>query len=216
MIKGIIYTAITNGYDTLKTPKANQTLPMVCYQNSIGDKLNSWETKKIELINDDPIRTARFYKLHPHLLFPNYDWSIWVDGNLIITNDLINLLNEVIKNNSKFGIYKHAKRDCLYQAANNCIHKNKDKKKIIENQISAYQSNGYPQNNGLVASGVIVRMHNDPQIINLMKKWWIEICNHSRRDQISFNYVCWKMNFNYWEIPSRIGDGRYFKRSPHG
>ncbi|GAA4825214.1 hypothetical protein GCM10011365_05530 [Marinicella pacifica] len=215
MIRGIIYTAITNGYDTVKTPKTDQTLPMVCFQNSTGGYTNRWESKKIDLINDDPIRTARFYKLHPHLFFPNYDWSIWVDGSLLITDDLIKLLNEAINNKAKLAIYKHAKRNCLYQAAHNCIDKNKDSKEVIEKQIDTYKSIGYPQNNGLVASGVIVRRHNDPQIIELMNNWWSEIYNHSRRDQISFNYACWKMNFKYWEIPTRIGDGRYFMRNPH-
>jgi len=216
MTNGIIYTAITNGYDSLKTPKVNQSLPMVCFQNSTDGQLNNWRTQNIELFNDDPIRTARLYKLHPHLLFPDYDWSIWVDGSLLITDDLIKLINETIQNKAVFGIYKHAKRNCLYQAAQNCIDKDKDSRIIIEKQIDTYKSYGYPQNNGLVASGVMVRKHNDPQIINLMNNWWNEINNHSRRDQISFNYVCWKMHFKYWEIPLRIGDGRYFKRNPDG
>jgi hypothetical protein len=213
MSSGVIYTTVTNGYDGLKQPLVEQQLAMVCF-NNVQTENSSWRIKPIELKNDDPVRTARYYKLHPHLLFPDYDWSIWVDGSLLITSELNDLLQEV-QSVSQFGVYKHAKRDCLYQAAANCIDKRKDDPSIIKAQMSKYRELGYPEHQGLVASGVLVRKHHDPKIIELMDAWWHELANHSRRDQLSFNYVCWKNNFKYHEIPDRIGDGRFFRRNPH-
>jgi len=214
MKSGVIYTGVTNGYDGLKQPLIKQELPMVCLNNQSFEDI-SWEVKTIEIVNHDPIRTARYYKLHPHLLFPDYDWSIWVDGSLLITSDLSRLLKEV-QLVSQFGVYQHAKRDCIYQAAVNCIDKNKDDPSIIRKQMRKYRDAGYPEHQGLVASGVLVRKHHDAKIIELMNAWWYELSNHSRRDQLSFNYVCWKNKFKYHEIPERIGDGRFFKRNPHG
>ena len=147
-------------------------------------------------------------------MFPEHDWSIWVDGSLLITADLSLLLEEV-KNQNCFGVYRHAKRDCLYQAAMNCIDKNKDDPIIINEQTQKYREEGFPENHGLVASGVLVRQHHNPKVIDLMDAWWQEIYQHSRRDQLSFNYVCWKKQFNYYQIPERIGDGRFFRRNPH-
>ena len=33
-----------------------------------------------------------------------------------------------------------------------------------------------------------------------MKNWWSEIENNSVRDQLSFNYVCWKINIQYLSV----------------
>ena len=106
MKSAVIYTTVTNGYDGLKRPLTNQELPMVCFNNQQSEDI-SWRIETIELINRDPIRTARYYKLHPHLLFPDYDWSIWVDGSLLITAELSDLLAEV-QSFSHLGVYKHA------------------------------------------------------------------------------------------------------------
>ena len=213
MKSAVIYTTITNGYDALKQPLTSQNLPMVCLANQPQEQAG-WEIRNTKILNNDPIRTARYHKLHPHLLFPEYEWSIWVDGSLLITSDLSALLTEV-KNHGVLGVYRHAKRDCLYQAAENCIDKHKDDPQIIRQQMQTYQAAGFPQHQGLVASGVLVRQHHHPAVKQLMHAWWHEIKHHSRRDQLSFNYVCWQQAFSYYEIPERIGDGRFFRRNPH-
>lgn len=210
----IVYTAITKGYDRLKVPKIPAGLDYVCFTD---DQLDSdiWQFKSIDLPHiEDPTRKARYLKLHPHLLFPNHRWSIWIDGSLSINGDL-NALQKEVSKQAKLGVYAHAKRDCIYQAAANCIDKQKDKPALITKQMNHYQSLGYPPNNGLVSSGVLVRSHHDPNIINLMGDWWDEIQQFSRRDQLSFNYICWKNNYAYYPIPERIGDGRFFRRNPH-
>ncbi len=51
--------------------------------------------------------------------------------------------------------------------------------------------------NGLTATGIIFRKNNDQQLIKVMEDWWEEIQNNSRRDQLSFCYVCWKNHFEY-------------------
>ena len=210
----IVYTAITEGYDHLKIPKPSQGIDYVCFTD---DQFESkiWQFKSINLPHiDDPTRKARYLKLHPHLLFPNHRWSIWVDGSLSIHGDLSTLVTEVAEH-ANFGVYSHAKRNCIYHAAANCIDKQKDCPTIIQKQMNYYQSINYPANNGLVSSGVLVRSHHDQTIINLMNQWWHEIKCFSRRDQLSFNYICWKNNFTYYPIPTRIGDGRFFRRNPH-
>ena len=39
----------------------------------------------------------------------------------------------------------------------------------------------------------MVRKHNKKDCIELMEKWWNEINNYSHRDQLSFNYIVWKL-----------------------
>ena len=213
MKQAVIYTSVTNDYASLKQPKKTQPFAMYCYSNTSSTHPD-WEIKPIELINDDPIRTARYYKLHPHKLFPDYEWSIWVDGSLLITQDLSALLREV-EHHGPLGVYGQIKRDCLYQAAANCIDKQRDDPQVINQQINKYRQQGYPAHNGLVASGVLVRRHHQPDVVELMEAWWQELLDHSHRDQLSLDYVCWQQGFNYYRIPRKIGDGRFFHRKPH-
>ena len=69
-----------------------------------------------------------------------------------------------------------------------------DKKEIIK-QITSYYSLGYPFDNGLYEGGCIVRMHNNPLIMKIMKNWWDEINTYSMRDQISLPFVFWQNDF---------------------
>lgn len=214
MSSAVIYTSITNGYDCLKTPKVKQSLPGICLAD-IEQKHNYWRYEQIYVRKNDPIRTARYHKILTHKILHPYEWSIWVDGSLSIENDLALLLDEVKRSDKKIAMYKHSKRNCIYQAAFNCIDKCKDNKHIICQQMDKYLSEGYPACNGLVASGVIVKKHHDLEVQQLMNLWWSEVKRYSRRDQLSFNYVCHKQNMKYMEIPGKIGDGKYFRRNPH-
>jgi hypothetical protein len=45
--------------------------------------------------------------------------------------------------------------------------------------------------------------------------WWDEISRHSRRDQLSFNYVAWKLGFEYSTLPGCVDQNEFFDRKPH-
>ena len=211
----VVYTAIIGGYDALKIPKhEHPDMDFFCFTDHPEHCQAPWVAQEIAFQHSDPTRRARYLKMHPHVLFPQYEWSIWIDGSLSIEGDLQQLLAEV-QAVSSFGVYAHAKRDCLYQAAANCIDKSKDDPDLIRRQMQHYRDQGFPEHAGLVASGVLVRRHMQPEVINLNENWWTEIEKFSRRDQLSFNYVCWRDSFQYYAIPERIGDGRYFRRNPH-
>jgi len=78
-----------------------------------------------------------------------------------------------------------------------------DKPEIIKQQIDKYRKNNYPENNGLVSSKILFRRHNSV-IASFNELWWNEIAIHSKRDQLSFNYVAWKSGFNYFIIPANV------------
>ena len=66
------------------------------------------------------------------------------------------------------------------------------------------KSENYPENNGLISGGVLVRKHTDEKLIKVMEEWWYFVKNFSKRDQLSFNYVAWKHHFKYNVIPGDI------------
>ena len=90
-----------------------------------------------------------------------------------------------------------------------------DSEDIINLQIEKYKQLEYPEHNGLIASGILFRDHHDEQVIKLCEDWFDEVTNYSRRDQLSFNYVCWMNDFKYDEAPLFYFKNEYFQRVKH-
>jgi hypothetical protein len=47
----------------------------------------------------------------------------------------------------------------------------------------------------------------EPEVINLMERWWYFIKNYSKRDQLSFNFVAWEQGFKFEYLPGDIRRG---------
>ena len=76
--------------------------------------------------------------------------------------------------------------------------------------MERYISEGYPKNNGLTTNPIIVRNHNDSVVIKTMEDWWNEIKHNSKRDQLSFDYIAWKNEFNFVYLEGDSRDNDYF------
>ena len=103
----------------------------------------------------------------------------------------------------------------MYEEAQACLKLEKDDPELINKQIKRYMENNYPKHSGLIASGVLFRNHNNPQVIQVMNDWYNEIIKYSKRDQLSFNYVCWKNNFKYEETKEFYFKNQFFHRLHH-
>ena len=211
----VIYTAIFGGYDKLPDPTfIPEGWDFICFTDSdIESKV--WTIKKVPAIYEDPTRNARKYKLLPHRWFPTYEYSLWVDGNIIIQSDVNELINQYL-DDANLAVHDHNQnildpRDCVYKEADTIFYfgkKNgnyKDDPTVIHNQVQGYADEGYPRGNSLAVTMQVLRRHNATDCIKTMETWWQEIKYKSKRDQLSFNYSMWKtgMKFNYF-----IGDSR--------
>lgn len=225
MKKVVIYTAIFGDYDTLCEPTY---LPKHCDFVCFTDQKitsSSWKIVPTQVENNDPVRTARKHKVLAHTLFPDHDSSVWVDGNMLVRGDVNELIEKYLSGDVHMAVYDHMdtktdKRDCIYDEAKALVAlekegKYKDDKSVITKQIEGYRSEGYPEHVGLLSSMVLLRKHNEPDVIKVMNLWWDEIRTQSRRDQLSFNYVAWKTNFSFAYLKEDSRDNAYFKHNAH-
>lgn len=214
--KVVIYTAITGNYDTLQTPSViDDEFDYVCFTDNPDIKSDFWDVRLIEDDDElDSIRKARKYKILPHKYLSEYDYSIWVDGCFDIIADIRKYVQKYSKNHKLLAI-THDVRDCIYDEAIACINADHDLVETINTQIEKYEQENFPKHNGLIASGILFRDHHDPDVIKLMNDWFNEVKNHSRRDQLSFNYVCWKNNFQYDMSDIYYFRNQYFFRADH-
>jgi len=194
---GVVYTCITGGYDALHNHTfIDPKWDYVCFSDdaSINDIVDlSWKIKPLVFDALDNVRNQRWHKLHPHILFPEYEKSIYIDGNLNLLNrGLFNDVEKAIKESRKMSIAPHSERDCLYDEFAECIVLGKDNKEVMEKQRELIEKDGFPKRNGLFETNIIYREHHDDKIIAVMNDWWRWVENYSRRDQLSLTYVLWK------------------------
>lgn len=182
------YTAIFGAYDELKEPIViTPGWSYVCFtdQDFVS---NVWEVIKAPVMECGPQKTARFYKImfHEHI---SDRFSIWVDGTFIINCDL----NEWWKKFSPpFTTIKHPFDKCVYKEIQSCQRGGKGNYSQLEGQRKLYRCLGVPKNNGLIASGILMR-EKTPEVIEFCKKWWKNLYMWSARDQISFALTQFKM-----------------------
>ena len=193
-----IYTCIVGDYDRIYEPvyiSAN------CDYYLISDKKPKKETiyKFIDIQDvlppniEDSTRMNRYVKINAHKIFSQYKYSIYIDGNIVITGDMSKLIYELPK--TRIAVAGESYWDNIYVEGIRCIESKRDKKDIIMKQVEQYWLQGMPEHFGSFLCNVLIREHNNPICVKLMEDWWKELSNHSRRDQISFPYVLWKNGF---------------------
>lgn len=210
----VVYTVITGDYDDLKIPEyVNEDWDYICFTDT-DIKSDFWQIRNIHEFELDPVRKSRKYKILPHNYLSEYDYSIYIDGSFVITGDMNEYINKYAKTNPMLCL-THPERNCIYDEADVCLSLKKDSENIIITQIEKYLVEKYPKNNGLIAGGIMFRKHNDPSVIEVMEDWNEEVLNYSRRDQLSFNYICWKKDFEYDICDLSCWGNEYFRGIPH-
>jgi len=200
----VVYTAIFGGYDELVDDQFQMDgVDYICFTD--GDiESKTWEVVNCTPIYNDPNRNAKKYKVLPHRYLKDYDYSVWIDGNILVVDDIRDLVK-----NHKYQVFDHNQtlldpRDCIYKEYDAIMRLGKqnggnykDNPALMYNQVKRYLDEGYPHNNRLATNPIIFRHHHDSQVIKVMEDWWTEIKYGSRRDQLSFDYVAWKNKFEY-------------------
>lgn len=200
--KRVIYTCITGDYDDLINHNCiNLNWDYICFTNNEEllnkKKVGMWTIRPLMFNKLDNQRNSRWHKLFPHKLFPNYNYSIWIDASInVLDNFLFERSEDLIRNKKVISQPIHSVRDCIYEEATEVIRANLDNKDIVQRQIELIEKDNYPENRGLKENTFIFRIHHNPLCIKIMEQWWWWLTHYSRRDQLSFNYVAWKNNFD--------------------
>lgn len=209
-----IYTAMVGGYDEIKQPMVvDDRFDYILFSNEIKeDKIGVWQIKPIEYTNPDNTRTCRYVKAHPEELLQGYEFSIWMDASLqICTSYLYERIIELYDQDVLISSMWHPSRNCIYEEAFAVLNGMIEHEYIITPWCKKLRKEGYPRDNGLCETGFLFRQHKD-----VVKKfntlWWHCIEKYSRRDQLSFNYVLWKLG-----IPCHytFGEGYNARNTEH-
>ncbi len=205
--KAVVYTCITGNYDQLNNHSyIHPDWDYVCFTDDVSVKNNhnsNWEIKSLVFNEMDNVRKNRWHKLHPHILFPEYERSIYVDSNInFLSDEIFADIDNAIEESRRISLGLHFSRMCIYDELSTCLKFEKDDPEIMKEQINLIRKDGFPENYGLFENNIIYREHHDENVIKMMNDWWWWIKNYSRRDQLSFTYVLWKNNFRISPLSS--------------
>jgi|TARA_B100001964_G_scaffold231293_1_gene285749 hypothetical protein len=238
MKKIAIYMAIFGGYDFLYEPKyVSDNCDYIVFTDSDLGKSDVWDIRQVTPLYKQPVRMARKYKALPHRFLPEYEYSIWVDGNYQICGDPTPFI-ETYLNDYDMACWDHQQckldpRNCIYKEAeaiywfgdrnyNNLTEEEKqnpersiktykDNPVLIQRQVEKYKKEKFPENNGLIVAGKIYRRHNAPEVVKVGEDWWTEMKYYSHLDQMGFDYVAWKNNFKFNWVQGDIRDDDVIK-----
>ena len=184
----VVYTAIYGGYDELLEPKdTNNDIKYICFTDNEELKSNGWEIRIVEpRIYNDSCRSARYIKINAHLLLPEFKYSMYVDGNMLVK--FVPDIPKVLCGHT-LAMEPHTGRDCIYAEAAACKRLGKDDADVIDEQVGRYKKLGYPQHAGLYGSGLHFKEHNNEELIERCALWWKQVSRYSLRDQISFPVI---------------------------
>jgi hypothetical protein len=220
----VIYSCIIGNYDDLiQQYYINYDYDYVCFTDNkkllyASSQNNNyygiWKIKKLHCTEYDNTKNSRWHKLHPHILFPDYKESIWIDANINIKSDY--LFSFILSNRTKNMIIPlHNLRKCIYEE---CRAVKKRKLETNENIHKIYnflKRDNFPHDYGLNETNIIYRKHHDDTVIQIMNMWWEKVRDLSKRDQLSLSYVLWKFGIIPYDIsfPNiRNDEANYFVR----
>ncbi len=191
-----VYTSVFGNYDSFIEPSFSSDLIDYYY---ISDNKPEIETKYMwidsrEIIPEDitnPILKNRYVKMHPHLIFKDYDYSIYLDANIMVCGNIIDFFRE---NNLGISVFKHFKRDCIYYEAMSMVNAKRIDVEDVIKTITRYREQGYPLHYGLTEMCVIAREHNKT-CNEIMDEWWNAFISRAWRDQLSFMHVLWSKGY---------------------
>ncbi|MGE0684302.1 MAG: glycosyltransferase domain-containing protein [Candidatus Binatia bacterium] len=199
----VIYTAIFGDKDNLQPIPKLEDYDYLVFTDNKELTSSVYQVVLCPPLYEDPTRNARRYKVLSHEVLSNYRYSIWMDSNITMHTLDVNALLDCYLARHDIALHAHPYRDCIYDEASTCMKLGKDSSSVIERQMERYRAEGYPKRNGLVSAGIIYRRHTST-IAKLNTCWWKEIEAHSRRDQLSFNYVTWKHGIEYFVIEGHV------------
>ena len=191
----VVYTALFGSYDLLREPLLHPDnidyvlltdQPVIEGAPREGESLwrrTGREDRIPAEYRGDPILANRWCKLHPHLLFPEYAYSIYVDANIWILSDMTPCTAGLDR--FPAAMFRHKRRDCVYDEVQACIEQKKADPAALLAQEARIRALGVPRHFGLLEASVIARRHGEEACISLMDAWWEAFLSGAGRDQIS-------------------------------
>ncbi len=197
MTKLVIYTVLTgskellgNPLEKIETCNTDLDVDFICFTDDHNLKSNTWHCRVFDTHSLPPEKSSRRPKTLPHEYLSRYEYSLYID-NICELKRLPNS-TDILKARDERYVYRLFKHSTRHQLAEESLavaslgYESSDK--LIE-QLDTYASLIPLQDiSPLSTCTVLLREHNNPEVIRHGAIWWEHILQFSKRDQMSFDF----------------------------
>ena len=185
MNRKVIYTCLTGGYDRLAQPAAVAAdWDYVCFTDTEGQE-GVWRLRRIPCDSPDPVTRSRYPKILPHRVLPEYEFSVYLDANLCITDaEFYRIADRLVAGEVCFAQVEHPLRDCVYEELRYCYLKDKINTRTAFRLHRKWTAEGLPRHAGLYENNLLFRRHNLTETQALDEAWWKAFASGVPRDQL--------------------------------
>ena len=207
----VVYTVATGSFGISEDafPCNTMGFDKICFTDNPDLRSETWKIVLMEPGGLDPQRESRRPKILPHKYLPNYEYSLYVDSSLqFLTSPETIFSLYATPDRPSLQAFAHP-RNCTYEEAEAVIRLGFDAEVRVREQMDFYEAAGFPRQAGLITGTMLLRRHNEPDLIRLSEAWFEQILRFSRRDQLSLDFVAWRNHFTYGHLPGSIDDNLF-------
>lgn len=218
-----VYTAVIGAYDELPEHKA--IYPDADYYCFVGkgekrcDSFGPWKILETDYSCKTPQLISRYLKTHPHTLFPDYDYTLWIDANVgIAQKEFFSVLQQKMDVGVPISGIRHPETDCAYEEAVRVVHKGREKTARVLRMIRFLHRHRLPKHCGMFEASVLFRKGDDPSVKAFDESWWELISGIVCRDQLSLSYCMRKAGLDWDTLvpyPENVRSHPFFTYRQH-
>jgi len=203
----LLFTVNLNAHDNPHPARISSGWDYLAITDYKTEYQYPWRVERLELRGgEDPRRVARKLKILGRDYFSNYETVVFCDG---IFQPYGNLNQFIEDKTSGTWFTFHPQRTDVWREGETIRKKGLDDEQVVLNQLRRYRSEGFSGQMSLYRSWVYIKNRGDEP---LFEKWFEEIEQGSKRDQLSLPYASWKSGIPINQFPHGHVE-QYFK--PH-
>lgn len=218
----VVYTVIVGDYDEVRQPLViDDRFDYVLFSDTHTEKrIGVWQVRSIPYETTQNYKKARFPRLQPEVVLPEYKAWLYHDGNIQITSYwTYDRFVELFNSDVEWAGIKHQWRNNVYEEMDWMI-----KAKWVHDYDAmpwycVLKNERYVKQDYLYETGIIFRRHTG-NVKKVNDIWWWSVDNFVRRDQFSIMYAMWKvpeikMGFFLPETENVWNNGGHFQYTSH-
>lgn len=183
----VVYSALVGRYENLQEQPVALTsnIPFILFTDDPELRSSTWDVRLIEpSLAGDPIRSARSIKIRGNELIEEYDESLWIDNRVQLRVDPAVVLDDWLAH-ADVAMFEHSFRDKLIDEFSAVVEGGYDDPSRVFEQFTHYaESRPELLDSKPLWTGMIAR-RKAPAVASAMSRWWSEVEERSRRDQLS-------------------------------
>jgi hypothetical protein len=196
------YTSVFGDYEPIWPPHQPDSAVDYVLVSDTTTPNRGWIHRKINPSDFDSPRLAnRFQKMRFHESLPIGHLSVYIDANIRPVASLLPLLETFDASGADIGLYRHYSRHSVRSEAKACLKRNKvEHPEAVLPELGFYESQGFPDDDGLWEGSIIVKRHNSRKLDAAMAEWWELYSRFQTRDQFSLPYIIWKHGLHVCDL----------------